>query len=269
MSLVYGAIVPHPPIIIPEVGGVEINKTGETIKCLQGLADDLLKAEVDILLFTSPHSPYDYDAFLIDDDGVLKGTLANFGHPELSFEAEEDGTFRELLLNESTEKGIPLLKRGIYPDKGKGYLDHGIAVPYYYISRQKKYKLISVSISGLSLEEHFELGKTIDAACRKSDSRIAFVASGDLSHGLTEDAPMGLAKRGREFDSAVVRKVKEGKISELKDLDPDLIANAGECGLRSFVILAGALEGRAYESEVKSYEGPFGVGYMVAEMVLR
>ena len=38
---------------------------------------------------------------------------------------------------------------------------------------------------------------------------------------------------------------------------------AAECGLRGFIIMAGALDGLAVESHLLSYEGPFGVGYGV------
>jgi len=46
--------------------------------------------------------------------------------------------------------------------------------------------------------------------------------------------------------------------------DVDFCDNAAECGLRSFIIMAGALDGKAVKSELLSYEGPFGVGYAVA-----
>ena len=47
-------------------------------------------------------------------------------------------------------------------------------------------------------------------------------------------------------------------------MDSRLIERAGECGLRSIWIMAGALDGYNVKSEVYSYEGPFGVGYCVA-----
>jgi len=53
------------------------------------------------------------------------------------------------------------------------------------------------------------------------------------------------------------------------DLDPNLIERAGECGLRSITILLGALQGLAVKPQVLSYEGPFGVGYMVASFSIK
>jgi len=268
MSLVFGAIVPHPPIIIPEVGGAEVEKVAATIGALEQLSDDLLEVNADTLIFTSPHAPYDYETFLIDDSPLIEGSLSSFGHPEIGFEVAEDELLSEKIITSSADHGVSLSKRSAHLNKGKGFLDHGIAVPYYFISKKRDYKITAVSISALPLSSHYELGKVIGETCDDIDQRVAFIASGDLSHGLTTDAPVGFATRGEEFDRLVVEKVKQGKINELIDLDDDLIINAAECGLRSFVVLAGVLKGRDYGSKVISYEGPFGVGYMVAEMTM-
>ena len=48
----------------------------------------------------------------------------------------------------------------------------------------------------------------------------------------------------------------------------DLIAEAGECGLKSIVILLGILDGINYKPRLLSYEGPFGVGYLVMQFEL-
>ncbi|MFH1401355.1 MAG: hypothetical protein ABIG40_00040, partial [Parcubacteria group bacterium] len=60
------------------------------------------------------------------------------------------------------------------------------------------------------------------------------------------------------------------KIFKLDDDYPE----AGECGLRSFCFMLGILEahsaisGRAWQVEILSYEGPFGVGYLAANFKL-
>lgn len=46
--------------------------------------------------------------------------------------------------------------------------------------------------------------------------------------------------------------------------EPGFCERAAECGLGSFAIMAGALDGMAVDPELLSYEGPFGVGYAVA-----
>ncbi len=53
-------------------------------------------------------------------------------------------------------------------------------------------------------------------------------------------------------------------IDALFRFDPAFEEKAAECGLRSFQIMAGALEGDTITPELYSYEGTFGVGYAVA-----
>mgnify|MGYP001149777415 FL=1 len=57
--------------------------------------------------------------------------------------------------------------------------------------------------------------------------------------------------------------MEKGAFGELLEMPEDFCEKAGECGHRSFVILAGAMDGQSVRSERLSYEGPFGVGYGV------
>ena len=52
------------------------------------------------------------------------------------------------------------------------------------------------------------------------------------------------------------------------NMDPKLIKAAGECGLRSIIIMLGIIDSLNTETEVLSYEGPFGVGYTVCNFKL-
>lgn len=92
------------------------------------------------------------------------------------------------------------------------------------------------------------------------------MASGDLSHRLLPGAPAGYDPQGKVFDEEVVRLVGKGDIPGLMSLDPELVERAGECGYRTMIMMLGALDGYRVEAEVLSYEGPFGVGYMVAAL---
>jgi len=93
---------------------------------------------------------------------------------------------------------------------------------------------------------------------------VVVIASGDLSHRLKPGAPAGFNPRGREFDETLMRLLEKGKYKEVLEMDPVLIEKAGECGLRPIIIMLGVLNGGNFRAEVKSYEGPYGVGYGVA-----
>ncbi len=89
------------------------------------------------------------------------------------------------------------------------------------------------------------------------------IGSGDLSHRLKEDGPYGYQKEGPEYDRRIMEVMGKGDFLELLEFSEDFCQKAGECGHRSFTILAGALDGLRVKSERLSYEGPFGVGYGV------
>ena len=48
----------------------------------------------------------------------------------------------------------------------------------------------------------------------------------------------------------------------------DFVADAAECGFRSFLILMGILQGVQTTYKSYAYEAPFGVGYLTANFVL-
>lgn len=87
--------------------------------------------------------------------------------------------------------------------------------------------------------------------------RCVLVASGDVSHKLKEDGPYGFAPEGPEFDRIVTELFAHGDLEGLFGLDAALCDGAAECGLRSFQIMAGALEatGRAFRFRALKLRG--------------
>jgi AmmeMemoRadiSam system protein A len=106
--------------------------------------------------------------------------------------------------------------------------------------------------------------KMREQAVEKLGRRAVFVASGDLSHKLLEDGPYGFVPEGPEFDEKATKAMEKGDFLAFLNFDPSFCDTAAECGLRSFIIMAGALDGKSVKPELLSYEGPFGVGYGVA-----
>ena len=121
-----------------------------------------------------------------------------------------------------------------------------------------------ISLSGLDNLIHYSLGKCIAEAAELTGKRTVIVASGDLSHKLKEDSPYGFAEEGPEFDREVSAAMAEGDFLRFMTLRADLCEAAAECGLRSFIIMAGSSDCKKVRSELLSYQGTYGVGYVVA-----
>lgn len=116
---------------------------------------------------------------------------------------------------------------------------------------------------GSSLSDHYRLGTMIRDTAEKLGRRVCVVASGDLSHHLKPDGPYGYRAEGPQYDERIMDVMGRAAFGELFSFQDAFCEAAGECGHRSFTILAGCLDGRAVQARALSYEGSFGVGYGV------
>ncbi len=155
--------------------------------------------------------------------------------------------------------------------------DWGFNVPLYFLAKEFKGE-IKESLIGLeSPQFYFEEGKKVYKSKIQNPNdksnlkpKIAVIASGDLSHCLKEEGPYGFHPDGPKFDKALIEFLKNKDVESILKLD-EMYPEAGECGLRSFCFLLGILEasGANWQPEILSYEGPFGVGYLVASFNLK
>lgn len=151
--------------------------------------------------------------------------------------------------------------------------DWGFNVPLYFLARDFKGKIETYLTGSEPPQFYFEEGKELYQKISRGPSsgkKLVVIASGDLSHCLKEDGPYGFHPDGPKFDEAFIEALKRKDIETILKLD-DLYPEAGECGLRSFCFLLGILEasGLDWQPEILSYEGPFGVGYLVVNFTLK
>jgi len=153
------------------------------------------------------------------------------------------------------------------PADGVYWLDHGAAVPLHFLLPLiDDVRVVLLGYSLLPRSTHRSFGDRIRAACEDSGRRVVFVASGDLSHRLTASAPAGYDPQGKVFDEEVVAGLAGGDWERIRNLPQALIDHAGVCGYLSILTLAGAMGDSGLTSRVLSYQGPFGVGYVVSEV---
>ncbi|QEY35772.1 AmmeMemoRadiSam system protein A [Caproiciproducens galactitolivorans] len=260
MSIVGAFIVPHPPIILPEVGRGEERKIQRTIDAYREAARRAAALQPDTVVVTSPHATLYADYFHISPGEKACGNLKAFGIPGVSLEAQYDSAFVRALEEEAGKAGLPA---GTLGGQDK-MLDHGTLIPLRFLNETPvRYRLVRIGLSGLPALEHYRLGKCIARTAEKLNRRVVFVASGDLSHKLTAEGPYGFAEESPEFDRQVTDAMAKGDFLRFLTFPPAFCGAAAECGLRSFMIMAGALDGKAVRPELLSYEGPFGVGYAV------
>lgn len=260
------ALLPHPPILIPEIGGEEALEAKLTLEGIEEVARRFSSLEPDTLVLISPHGNLFQDAICILDAPKLRGDLSKFGARDLQFEYETDQEMIKNLRKDTRDFPLLFLDKKGARKLGTMELDHGATVPLYFLEKHWKVKpkLIHINYGLLSSKELAYFGGLLRRSIRLSKKKVVVLASGDLSHRLKKEGSYDYNPQGPLFDAEVGRIIKEGKLAQFLEMDKDMVEQAGECGLRSLQILAGLLEGQPISSEVLSYEGPWGVGYMSA-----
>lgn len=248
-----GCVCPHPPLLIPAVGGENRRRVQATVAAMERLAAETSAA--DLVVVISPHTPGYSTAVAVRSPATLWGDFAAFRCPQVGIEIDNDVEFVDRLL----DRAAALDDLDVEP-LDDDQLDHGVLVPLFFLNAPR---LVNLSVAR-DYDLHKILGRLVRETADELQRDVLFVASGDLSHRLQPGAPAGYDPRGAQFDAQVVELFARGDLDGLSHLDPDLVRGAGECGLRSFITLGAFLGSEAAPARVLSYEGPFGVGYAVA-----
>lgn len=262
-SIVFAGIAPHPPLLIPEVGGSRIAQVAASQLALRAFSKRLVATSPETVVIISPHSPLDHRRFTARSTAELKGDFREFHAPEVKLEFKNDLELLNAIRHAGQGENIEVLElERVYP------LDHGALVPLYYLREAGWYgPLVVFGFTLQSNEEHLRFGRAIARAAYELGRRVAVVASGDLSHRLIVGGPYEFEPTAHLFDELIVDAIRRGDATQALSVDPDLRERAGECGYRSIVIALGSVDKAPRDHQVLCYEGPFGVGYMVAVLL--
>lgn len=254
--IVFSALVPHSPLLIPQIGQGNIDKLKQSVAALDFLASEIYASQPDTIIIISAHANFITGSFVINQNPILRSSFKEFGDLVTNMSWTNDLAFG-YQIKESCETKLPI---NLVANE---IIDYGAAVPLYYLTKNlKNTKLVVLSVSDLSDEQHILLGKIIRENVASSGKRVAVIASGDLSHRLHVDSPAGFSKEAHLFDEAVSKYLLEQNWSALNQIDPQLKNEAGECGYRTILVLEGAISDLKMESVKLAYEAPFGIGYL-------
>ena len=258
MPILAAIMVPHPPLIIPEVGRGEEKQIQNTIDAYDQAGRFVSELQPDTIIVSSPHSVMYADYFHVSPKKKASGSFSRFGASSVSFEERYD---EELVREICRRADLEEFPAGTLGERDP-QLDHGTMVPLHFIEKQyKDFQLVRVSLSGLSLSDHYQFGQLIQQAVNALGRRAVFVGSGDLSHKLQTYGPYGFDENGPEYDRRIMEVMASGDFGELFDFEEAFLEKAAECGHRSFVIMAGALDGLKVIPEMLVHQDVTGVGY--------
>jgi AmmeMemoRadiSam system protein A len=235
-AIKFACISPHPPIIVREVGKGREQEVQSTIAALEQVAGDVAAHRPETVVLMATHGPMNPGAFVLLTASAAEGDFARWGAPQVTFRFDTDPELIGAIRSEAEQAELPLDT----PSRWDGGLDWSVTVPLYYLRcGMADVPLTPMNVSFLSARKHFQLGQAVRRAIDRVGRRAVVVASADEA-------------------------VASWDAEALLTMDEAFRDKAGEDAVASISFLMGALDGVPVRPRVLSYEGPFGVGYMVA-----
>jgi AmmeMemoRadiSam system protein B len=263
MSLVFAAIAPHPPMLIPAIGKDHIEAIQKTKDALARLEQDLYIAKPQVIIIISPHGSLFANAFSVNAHTSFSTLFEQFGDLTTKKEWRGAPEIAATIAAEAAKRRIPV--QLVSQDK----IDHGASIPLFALTGHlPDVRVLPIGFNGASPDNHLAYGELLKEVMMNEDKRIALIASADLSHCLTVNAPVDFHADGEAFDQKIIAMLEVRNTAGIAGMEPAVVANAAECGYRSILIALGALKNVSFSFSTYSYESPFGVGYLVGNFIL-
>ena len=165
MAITGAFMVPHPPLIVPEVGHGEEKGIAATVAAYTKAAQMIAALKPETIIITSPHAQTYSDYFHISPGTDASGDFGRFGAPQASFHADYDTSLVNAICGEADGAGIAAGTEG----EKEPSLDHATMVPLYFINKfYSGYKIVRIGLSGQSYKKHYMLGRCIQRAVEKT-----------------------------------------------------------------------------------------------------
>ncbi len=256
--IVFAAIVPHSPLLIPSIGKTHREKLTASLAAYQHIEHALYLSKPDSICIIAPHGTRYPEAFSMNLAARYHGTLKEFGDFSTTVAAKSDYLLIDRLQRHLRTEDIP------FTLTSNEELDYSFTIPLLLLTSHltHTWKLIPISPSNLDGQSHYEFGHQLKQVLHAEQHRIAVIASADLSHALSETSPGGSSLHGPRFDELMRSALGTHDIQALLSLPSDTIEKSAQCGYRPIMTLLGALQDLNVKPHILSYEQPFGVGYI-------
>ena len=265
MPLKLVSLLPHSPLLIPEIGQANYNLLAKTNKAYNYLEQKIEEQTINTLIIVSPHGKAKKHAFTINVAPEMLINLKDFGFIPPKTVITGDALLADnIQANLRPEWNLELISENI--------LDNGSAVPLYLLQTHNP-KLKTVIIYPPEESERIELinfGQKLGKILNKDEQNIALIASGDLSHRLKKKSPAGYSPKGAKFDNKLIEYLSDSSnaIDNILQIDQNLITAASECGLKPLLIILGAIKDKNWTAKILAYQTDFGVGYLSLDFLI-
>lgn len=257
--IVFSALVPHAPFLVPSVGKAASEQLTVTRLALEQVEERLVLARPDTIVVISPHAPHYADAWSANMSPTFSAHMQDFGDHETTVPARVNYLLIDRVHRALREASIPFTLRS------SELLDYGYTVPLLALTKHlTNWSLVPLAPSEHSLEEQARFGAELYKILQAEDARIAIIASADLCHHGSAEAAASPTQATHLYDQAVRQAVQLNSLAHLITASQALPAEKHPCGERPIAILLGSLQESQIKPEEHAYEAPLGVGYLTA-----
>ena len=253
-----GALLPHPPILLPEIAEGRQRDVRATLDAYDLIGRRLVELEVRRVLMISTHGIVTLRRFHILN-ARLSGNLSRFRAPQVTFGRDPDAELIGLIGSAADEHGLPLAATQSWEES-----DHSIGVPLSLLGDAVPAQIAIVSISFRSPQDHFRLGQAIGEALSAIEEPTAILASGDAVHTLTEESAYKHHPRAQEVQLEFESALTSWEPDRLCAIDESLRREVDESVISPTLVLMGALQGLSAYPRILASEHPWGVGYVTS-----
>lgn len=258
MPLLFSALLPHSPLLIPEIGKDNHPVLDKTLLAYSKIKEEIVDKEIDSIIIISQHGELLTNSFSLGVAPEFEISFENFA----SFTKKTPKKANLLLADKFLEF---LNKEKPCQFIASQKLDYGSAIPLELLINNLEYiKVLPIfPAKNLSWLEHYNFGIKLGEFLESRSEKVALIISGDLSHTLKVSSPGGFSPKGQRFDNKIVEILNEpNKAKErLLKLNEENVKEAKECVLLPLLIGIGAL-GSSFKSKKLAYQNDFGVGYL-------
>jgi len=273
MGIVFACIAPHGDEIIPQLAGDKLEAFNKTRQGMEKIANLMKKQKIDTVVIATPHN-----LRLKGNIGVI---TAEFTEGSLQ---TDSGSVRirlkcnrplaEEILRRAKKSKLPVMGVNYGTDEGSSScmpMDWGTLIPLWFFGTQvKRPRVVMVTPSReIPMENLVRFGNLVAQATKKSNEKVAFVASADQAHTHDKKGPYGFHAAAEKFDKLVKEAVEENNLKTLLNLEQQLIENAKPDSLWQIAILIGVLEEVPMKGKLISYQAPTYFGMLCAAYMPR
>lgn len=256
MSLVFAAIIPHSPLLVPNIGKKNQELFTATLEACKIISTQLQASQPDVVIIVSNDETKPSPSFAINISPKYNSDLSAFGDLVTRWQFKGElrlaAQFREGLEGKET---IQLISNE--------ELHYTASIPLSLAGVTEAISVMPIITNKANLKTHFLFGQHIQKSILDSDKKIAVIVSADLSHRLNKKSPVGYLAKAKKLDQKIITSLTTGRTKEILSLPDNVLEEAAVEDLGPIAVLLGILENFDWPSRLLSYESPFGVGHVV------